>query len=134
MSVFVDTSALFAVLAAKDPFHVRAGAEWVQLIDNGERLVSSNYVLLETTALLQSRIGLDAVRAFHSNILPALEIVWVDRQTHERAVASLLGANRRQLSLVDMTSFSVMRERRIDTAFTFDMHFAEQGFLVVPAR
>jgi len=132
MSVFADTSALFAVLAAKDPFHVRAGAEWVQLIDEREKLVSSNYVLLEITALLQSRIGLDAVRAFDNNILPVLEIVWIDQQTHERAVASLIGANRRQLSLVDMTSFSVMRERRIDTAFTFDIHFSEQGFSVVP--
>ena len=133
MSVFADTSALFAVLAAKDPFHVRAGAKWVQLIDDGERLLSSNYVLLETTALLQNRIGVDAVRAFHSNILPALEIVWIDRQTHEQMVASLMAANRRQLSLVDMTSFNVMRERRIDTAFTFDAQFAEQGFVVVPA-
>ena len=104
---------------------VRKTTEW-------ERLVSSNYVLLETTALLQSRIGLDAVRAFHSNVLPALEIVWINRQTHERTVASLLAANRRQLSLVDMTNFSLMRERRIDTAFTFDTHFAEQGFAVIP--
>lgn len=92
----------------------------------------SNAEIRERAKKVQNRIGVDAVRAFHSNILPALEIVWIDRQTHEQTVASLIAANRRQLSLVDMTSFSVMRERRIDTVFTFDTHFAEQGFAVVP--
>jgi len=39
-----------------------------------------------------------------------------------------LTAARRQLSLVDCISFEVMRRRGIKTAFTFDDHFAEQGF------
>lgn len=32
-----------------------------------------------------------------------------------------------------LTSFAVMREQRVDTSFTFDGHFAEQGFSVAPA-
>jgi predicted nucleic acid-binding protein len=36
------------------------------------------------------------------------------------------------LSLVDCTSFQVMRQLGIDTAFAFDEHFAEQHFTCIP--
>ena len=132
MTVFADSSALFAILALNDLFHVRAQDEWTRLLDDEVVLLTSNYVLLETTALLQSRIGMDAVRAFDTDINPALEIAWIERGSHQLATASLAAANRRQLSLVDLTSFNLMRELGIDTAFTFDAHFAEQGFAMVP--
>jgi predicted nucleic acid-binding protein len=45
----------------------------------------------------------------------------------------LLAANRRSLSLVDCTSFEVMRQAGLDTVFTFDLHFREMGFKVIPA-
>ena len=41
------------------------------------------------------------------------------------AVAALLAANCRQLSLVDCTSFQAMRQLGIATVFTFDAHFVE---------
>jgi predicted nucleic acid-binding protein len=34
---------------------------------------------------------------------------------------------------VDCTSFEIMRQARLERAFTFDPHFAEQGFVVIPA-
>jgi uncharacterized protein len=47
-------------------------------------------------------------------------------------MSALLAANRRTLSLVDCSSFDIMRKFGIDTVFTFDPHFREQGFSVVP--
>jgi predicted nucleic acid-binding protein len=41
-------------------------------------------------------------------------------------------AGQRDLSLVDFVSFELMRREGIRTAFTFDRHFAEQGFECVP--
>ena len=61
MSVFVDTSALYAVLDADDGKHSPACAEWQRLLLNSS-LVTTNYVLVETTALLQHRLGVEAVR------------------------------------------------------------------------
>jgi predicted nucleic acid-binding protein len=37
-------------------------------------------------------------------------------------------AHRRGLSLVDCTSFAIMRRQAITRAFHFDRHFQEQGF------
>jgi uncharacterized protein len=56
----------------------------------------------------------------------------VDTAIHKQAMSALLAANRRTLSLVDCTSFEIMRETRLDTVFTFDSHFREQGFKVIP--
>lgn len=45
---------------------------------------------------------------------------------------NVLTANRRQLSLVDCSAFETMRRLDIETVFTFDEHFREQGFNVIP--
>jgi predicted nucleic acid-binding protein len=47
-------------------------------------------------------------------------------------MSALLAANRRSLSLVDCTSFEIMRQAGLDTAFTFDSHFRELGFKMIP--
>lgn len=132
MRVFVDTSAFYAVLDADDRNHPQAKETWLALLDGEAILLTSNYVLVETSALLQNRIGLDAVRVLNNDVLPILEPIWVDQTAHHAASAALLTAGRRRLSLVDCTSFVVMREAGIDKAFAFDAHFAEQGFTVIP--
>jgi predicted nucleic acid-binding protein len=57
---------------------------------------------------------------------------WVDVALHERAVASLLGSASRSVSLVDWTSFALIREESLDRAFAFDRDFRDQGFAVIP--
>ena len=132
MSTFVDTSALLAVLDADDQHHPAAKHAWENLVTNESDLVCTNYVLVETFALVQSRLGLEAVRTLQEDIAPLLRIEWIDEQSHASGVAALLIAARRQLSLVDCASFDAMRRLGITTAFTFDRHFAEQGFNKIP--
>ena len=132
MTVFVDTSALYALLSAPDAEHRAAVGEWAAIGERQDSLLTSNYVLVETVALIGRRLGLQAVRDFQTDFVPVLHIAWVDQTLHERAVAALLTAGTRDLSLVDCVSFEVMRERGIETAFAFDAHFVQQGFLCVP--
>lgn len=132
MNIFIDTSAFLAVLNANDQFHPAARQHWDEMLASDTALFSSNYIILETTTLLQHRFGIEAVRLFDSDILPILEIAWIDEPIHKQGMSALLVANRRNLSLVDCTSFEIMRFMGLDTAFTFDPHFSEQGFGVVP--
>lgn len=132
MNIFIDTPAFLAVLNANDQFHTAAKEKWEAMLASNSILFSSNYILLETSSLLQHRFGLESVRLFESHILPILEITWVDEAVHERGISALLVANRRNLSLVDCTSFEVVRLIGLDTAFTFDSQFSEQGFGVIP--
>ncbi len=134
MSVFVDTSAIMAVMVAADSRHEVATRAWADLLDGGEALLTTNYVLLETCTLLQRRCGMDYLRRFQVEGAPALGVWWVTPEQHEAGLAALLTASRRDLSLVDCTSFAVMRELGVTRAFALDGHFAEQGFGVVPGE
>jgi predicted nucleic acid-binding protein len=132
VTVFVDTSALYAALDTRDEHSEAARAQWTVLLNGDEDLVTSNYVLVESNALLARRSGIQLIRAFESDFVPALAVVWVDAALHERGVAALLTAGLRDLSLVDCVSFEIMRTLRLDTAFAFDDHFSQQGFRCIP--
>jgi predicted nucleic acid-binding protein len=132
MSIFVDTSAVFAVLDADDQNHGRAKQAWVNLIAQGAELVCTSYILVEAFALVQHRLGMEAARVLQDDVAPMLHVEWVDEGTHDAGVAALLTAARRQLSLVDCVSFNVMHRLGIKTAFAFDDDFAKQGFELIP--
>ena len=82
MTCFVDTSALLAVMDKDDAVHKEAKAFWERLTEQQATLVTTNYVMLETVALLQHRIGVPAVRRFHDDILPILTIDWISSVQH----------------------------------------------------
>ena len=132
MTVFIDTSALFAMLDADDQNHEQAKRVWVDLLTQEVRITCTNYVLVETFALVQRRLGMEAIRVFQEDVVPVLHIEWIDEISHRASVTALLVAARRKLSLVDCVSFYTMRRLDVKTAFTFDRHFAEQGFESMP--
>jgi uncharacterized protein len=132
MTIFIDTSALLAVLDADDMNHPAARTAWEHLVTQGASLVCTNYNLVEVSALVQHRLGMKAVRTLQENIVPVLAVEWVDPGIHAGGMSALLVAGRRNLSLVDCVSFETMRRLGLDTAFAFDRHFAEQGFATIP--
>jgi len=132
VTVFVDTSALYALLDRADSNHKHAVSAWTSLLNGDERFFTSNYVLVESFALTQNRLGMDAVRLYQEDILPVINIHFVDREIHRSGISAMLSAGRRNLSFVDCVSFEIMRTLGIKTAFTFDPHFKEQGFTVIP--
>jgi predicted nucleic acid-binding protein len=87
---------------------------------------------VETTALVQHRLGMEAVRVLCGDMLPALDVHWIGEDEHRQAQNALVAADRRSVSLVDCSSFHVMRSLMVRTAFAFDPHFREQGFEVLP--
>ncbi len=132
MDLFVDTSALYALLDADDQNHRRSADAWKKIIDSDQNVITTNYVLVETFALVQNRLGLEAVRGFQEDVLPVLRVEFVTPQMHRLGLAALFAASKRGLSLVDCVSFEVMRELGVRSAFTFDRHFRDYGFIVIP--
>jgi predicted nucleic acid-binding protein len=132
VTIFIDTSAFLAILNTDDKNHQKAKKTWTDLIMPATRLICNNYILVETFSLVQQRLGMDAVRVFQEDILPLINIEWIDAETHKSGVSALLAASRRKLSLVDCVSFETMRDSGIKTVFAFDPHFNEQGFKCIP--
>ena len=134
MALFVDTSALIALLDAADPQHEAVRAVWARSLADQERLVTSNYILVETLAVVQGRFGTSAVHVLLDDVAPVLELHWIDEGLHDAALRGLRAAGRRTLSLVDCTSFELMRALGLRDAFTLDAHFVEQGFSALPRQ
>ena len=132
MRIFIDTSAFYALLDRDDRNHQKGKKAWMEIVGDQPTLVTSNYVLVETFALLQSRLGLEAVRGFQEDVVPIVQVEFVTPEMHRAGTAALLSAGRRGLSLVDCVSFEIMRDSGVKVAFAFDSHFNEQGFDVIP--
>lgn len=128
----IDSSALYAYLDSADQNHTAARATFAELLKAGDQLVTHNYAVVESTALVQRRLGAEAVRSLFDDLLPVIEIRWIDEATHRLATAAMLGSLSRAVSLVDWTSFVAMRESMIDRAFAFDADFARQGLRAIP--
>jgi predicted nucleic acid-binding protein len=126
--VFVDTSALICLLDEEQEEHLRATRVWGELMDQRARLLTTDYVRLEAWALLQNRLGLAAVKKFDENYLPVFDLHHVTEPQFAAAKTHVLGSGRKALSLVDATSFVVMRAEALTHAFAFDRHFREHGF------
>ncbi len=133
MRTFVDTSALFALLDEDDINHEAAG-QWLTGIgrDSQHALISHNYVVVETAALVHRRLGPAATRVFFDAFVPAMSIFYVDEDLHQRAVAAYVASVSRALSLVDRVSFQVIRDLGLEQAFAFDRDFKTEGFNLVP--
>jgi uncharacterized protein len=132
MTVFVDTSALYAVLDRDDANHTAAAGVWRRLVNDGAGLLTHNYILVESSALVQRRLGPAALRVLHEDLVPLFRVEWIDEGRQRRAVDMVLAAGRKKLTLVDCASFVVMREAGVGEAFCFGGHFGEFGFDVVP--
>jgi predicted nucleic acid-binding protein len=50
----------------------------------------------------------------------------------DKGVSSLLIARRKNISFIDYTSFELMRLLGLKKVFTFDKHFKEQSFKLLP--
>lgn len=126
MRVFVDTSALYALLADDDPPHERAVATWRTLLGESD-LVTHNYVHVEASQLVRNRLGRDAVGVLVDVVLPSIETAWIDDHMHARALAAWRAAGWTG-SLVDHMSFAYMRQAGIEVAFAYDRDFEVAGF------
>jgi predicted nucleic acid-binding protein len=91
-------------------------------------------VLVEAFALIQHRLGMEAVRTFQDDIVPVLDVRWVTEEEHQAGLAAFLTAASRRLSLVDCVSFETMRSLGIQAAFAFDRHFSQQGFVLISSE
>lgn len=131
--IFLDTSAIYAMADLADPQHEVGKDRFQALIEAGEGILTHNYVLVESMALIQHRLGVAAaLKLAHDS--HTFEIEWVDKTIHAEAIRRLARSRRRRVSFVDQVSFLVMRLRGIEAALAFDQGFADEGFRLYKAK
>lgn len=116
---------------ADDAFHIKARTLFNALLTNGAELITTNYVVVETIAVLQSRYGMEPVYDFLDGIMPTLQVVWISQSDHQAAEQLLRAVNRRRVSLVDCVSFVIMNKHGINQVFAWDRDFEDFGFTIL---
>jgi predicted nucleic acid-binding protein len=126
-TVFVDTSGFYAFLDPSDPFHDQAHDCFLRAEREGWQLVTTNYVVHESWAIIQGRLGWEAVEAWRNRLVSRCKIVWVDEPLHAMGEARCRQARERRLSLTDCVSLEVMQRSGINEAVARDDHFERRG-------
>jgi predicted nucleic acid-binding protein len=126
--VFVDTSGFYAFLDGTDPFHAAAKAAFERTLDQRLALLTTSYVVHESWAIIQGRLGWEAVDGWLDRIVSRCEIVWVDERLHALGAARCRQARERRLSLTDCVSIEAMRQHGLTKAIAADEHFTREGF------
>ena len=124
--VFVDTSGFYAVLDSTDPFHAVATEAFQRAERERWDLRTTNYIVHESWALIQHRLGWDAVDDFMDAMLPLCRVEFVDAALHDLGGVQCRQARQRHLSLTDCVSLEYMRQHQIREAIARDEHFARQ--------
>lgn len=127
--IFVDTSVIVALLNRNDALHHRAKTIILKLENERVSLVITNYIRLETHALLMQRAGSDLAIKFLEDKTWYVE--WVSEEDENKALELLKKYNDKRFSLTDAASFVIMSRLNINEAFTFDRHFQQYGWTVL---
>ena len=132
--VFLDSSFLLAVQLSDDINHPVASKFWAKLADDVPEIVTTSFVFAETTALLNGRGFHRAAKEVGNDLLtnPDFELVFVERDLFDAGWKYLERHEDKRYSFADCVSFVLMERRGISTVLTFDRHFAQAGFEMVP--
>jgi uncharacterized protein len=129
---FVDTSAYFAMMVPRDANHQQAVGIMTQLANQRWQLFTTNYILAETHALLINRVGYTTALSFlRETNESSTRVIHATVADERRAREIMERYADKDFSLVDAISFSVMERLNIRSAFMFDHHFAQYGFVAL---
>ncbi len=131
MSIFADTSGLYALLVGSEEGHAGLVRAFRSAVASDRPLRTTSYVIIETVALLQHRVGLEPVRDFDNHVFPLLSVEWISEDLHRRGMRRLSMEDRRRLSLVDCVSLEFMRRHAITDVLGLDRHFEEAGYTLL---
>ena len=133
-AVFVDTGYLLALELSNDINHQAALQHWQRVSLSLPPLVTTSYVFCEIVTFLNSR-GFHSKAVEVGNTLlrsPSVHFIQVDEALFNEGWEFFQKHHDKQFSLTDCISFVVMRREGIGTAYAFDKHFSQAGFIKEP--
>lgn len=94
--------------------------------------MTSDWVFAETMSLLARRRGISIAKEAGTTLLESRALVWLFvQQENLRDIWRGFQQAPQDGSVVDCSSFVLMRQEHLQTVFTFDKHFSRQGFKVL---
>ena len=130
---FVDTSGWAELADRTLLFHDLAVAAFDDVWNQGGRLITTNWVVVELAALLTSPLRMPKPQQIQlvSDLQadPSVDVVFIDPMLEAAAWNLWRTRPDKEWSLVDCASFVVMEQRRVTEALTTDHHFEQAGLV-----
>lgn len=128
--VFADANGWIALNSKKDQLHNSAKKTNKELLQNGYRYITTNFVLDETYTGLLIKVSHFAAVDFGEKIRSArtVEVIHINEDIEEEAWKLFKQYHDKKFSFTDCTSFIVMRQLNLIEALTNDHHFEQMGF------
>lgn len=134
--LFVDTSGWASYLDRQDRSFQAVVALVQETVTRGQHLITTNYIITELVPLLTSHYHLPrqqvigAINTIKAH--PSVEVVHIDQSFDKEAWTLLEKYLDKEWSLVDASSFLVMRRFNMTRVLTGDHHFDQAGFIRLP--
>lgn len=131
--IFADTAGWGHLMDTAQPYHIQATSIYRNARQQGRHLITTNYVIAELAALLHSPLRIP--KPMIVNLLTNLKTsIWIDvlhvsSEIDDQAWQLFSQRLDKDWSLVDCSSFIVMRQYGIQEALTTDHHFEQAGFI-----
>ena len=133
MNIFADTAGWASLLDTDQECYPLAASIYRSVQKNNQQFVTTNYVITELIALLNSPMrypreqAVDFVNGIKNSKF--VRVVHIDETLNAQAWALLSNRLDKAWSLVDCSSFVVMEREKLNEAFTTDHHFSQAGFI-----
>jgi uncharacterized protein len=132
-TVLVDSSAFLALDDPAERNHPQTVATFQELVREGARLLTTNFVFDEAYTLLLVRLGRRRAIAWGESLRNSglVRVERVDEDHETRAWEIILAFSDKDFSYTDATSFAVAENLGVSEALSLDRHFHQFGALRV---
>lgn len=131
---FLDTGFLIALESSDDQHHRSAQEFWHSLLETGPVLITTSYIFDEVTTFFNSRAHHSKAVEIGQNLLEsqAIEFIHISQSLFESGWEIFKQHNDKRYSLTDCISFAVMKKEGLQNVLSFDRHFEQAGFQLLP--
>ncbi len=125
--IFVDAGIFYAFLDKSDKFHQDATNLFRKARKDHWPLITSNFILAESHALILSKLGRNIARMWLFSVQRIISIQRVKEEDEEKAKEIIKTYTDKDFSYTDATSFTMMERLSLTTVWAVDKDFVQYG-------
>ena len=131
--IFVDSFAWIAAINKSDNYHEISLRILEELLNKHAKLITTNYVVVETiNALIKAELRKTVIEFIDKlGKSPSVQIVKITDEIYNNAWTLYQQRMDKDWGIIDCTSFEVMQMFNIRKAFTGDKHFEQAGYSLI---
>lgn len=131
--LFVDTGAFLAYYNDKDQYYTEALKVWKTVLEQNCHLVITNHIIDELATRLARLNGyLYSANKIDKIYQSGFQIIYSNETIEKEAIKLFKKYSDQKFTFTDCVSMVVMKQEKLETAFTFDSDFYIGGFKILP--